>query len=116
MKLLFGVAMLLLLVSPPEARAAAADDGYVGIYNLIQQGDALNENGQFASAMAKYSRAQDDLKRFQAANPDWNEKVVEFRIRYLAAKIPLMSSEAAQEAPFRSLHPTRRRHCRSRRL
>jgi hypothetical protein len=99
MKLLFGVAMLLLLVSPPGVLADTADDGYVGIYNLIQQGDALNENGQPAPALAKYSRAQDDLKRFQAANPDWNVKVVSFRLRYLAAKIALLSSEAAQAAP-----------------
>jgi tetratricopeptide (TPR) repeat protein len=99
MKLLFGVAMLLLLVSPPGVRADTADDEYVGIYNLIQQGDALYENGQMAAAMAKYSRAQDDLKRFQAASPDWNAKVVSFRLRYLAAKIALLSSEAAQPAP-----------------
>ena len=94
MKLLFGVAILLLLISPPEARAEAVDDQYVGIYNLIQQGDALNENGQLTPAMAKYSQAQADLIRFQTANPDWNEKVVSFRLRYLAAKIALISSEA----------------------
>ena len=99
MKLLFGVAIFLLLVSPPEARAEAADDQYVGIYNLIQQGDALNENGQLAPALAKYSQAQSDLERFQTANPDWNGKVVSFRLRYLAAKIALISSEAAQAPP-----------------
>ncbi|HXC98573.1 MAG TPA: hypothetical protein VN048_04465, partial [Verrucomicrobiae bacterium] len=105
MKLLFGVAILLLLVSPPEARAEAADDQYVGIYNLIQQGDALNENGQLAAALAKYSQAQTDLNGFQAAHPDWNEKVVSFRLRYLAAKIALISSEAAQ-APPASITPS----------
>jgi len=93
MKLLFGVAIVLLLVSPPGARAEAGDDQYVGIYNLIQQGDALNENGQLAPAMAKYAQAQDDLRRFQAANPDWNVKVVSFRLRYLAARIAMISSE-----------------------
>jgi tetratricopeptide (TPR) repeat protein len=99
MKFLFGVAMLFLLVAPPGARAETADDQYVGIYNLIQQGDALNENGQFASAMTKYVQAQTDLQRFQAASPDWNVKVVSFRLRYLAAKIALISSGGATNAP-----------------
>ncbi len=84
---------MLLLVSSPGARAQTADDQYVGIYNLIQQGDALNENGQASAALGKYARAQSDLKDFQAANPDWNVKVVSFRMRYLAAKVALLSSE-----------------------
>jgi tetratricopeptide (TPR) repeat protein len=93
MKLASVLAIVLLLISSPRLRAQTADDQYVGIYNLIQQGDALNENGQLSAALGKYARAQSDLKDFQAANPDWNVKVVSFRSRYLAAKIALISSE-----------------------
>jgi tetratricopeptide (TPR) repeat protein len=106
MKSLFGVAVMLLLFLPPGVRAQTADDQYVGIYNLIQQGDAFYENGQMAPAFAKYSQAQGDLKRFQAANPDWNVKVVSFRQRYLAAKIALISSGAPPPVITASVAPT----------
>jgi tetratricopeptide (TPR) repeat protein len=93
MKFASTLAVLVLLFLSPGAGAQTADDQYVGIYNLIQQGDALNENGQLSAALAKYARAQSDLKDFQAANPDWNVKVVSFRSRYLAVKVELISSE-----------------------
>ena len=88
----FGVAILLLLALPCAVRADTGDDEYVGIYNLIQQGDALNENGQLAAAMAKYSHAQDDLKR-SAANPGLNV-AGNWPVRYLAAKIAVISMES----------------------
>lgn len=51
MKLASVLAIVLLLISSPRLRAQTADDQYVGIYNLIQQGDALNENGQLSAAL-----------------------------------------------------------------
>jgi Flp pilus assembly protein TadD len=105
MKFLFGAAIAFLLVMPPAVRASVPDDQYVGIYDLIQQGDALNENGQLQAAMDKYVLAQADLKKFQAANPDWNVKVVTFRLRYLAAKIAMISSEAPSGAPVPNAPP-----------
>jgi tetratricopeptide (TPR) repeat protein len=93
MKHLFGVAIVLLLAFVPAANAEGPDDQYVGIYDLIQQGDALNENGQFPAALKKYQQAQSDLSRFKNANPDWNVKVVAYRERYLAARIAILSSE-----------------------
>src|SRR5579863_7103420 len=71
----------------PRVWADGPDDQYVTIYNLIQQGDILNEKGQVASARAKYEDALSVLKRFQAAYPDWNVKVVKFRLNYLAGKL-----------------------------
>lgn len=95
MKLWFRVMLALLMLAPFMARADGPDDQYVEIYNLIQQGDALNENGQSAAAMAKYSLAQSDLTKFQNSYPDWNVKIVAYRLRYLAAKIALISSAPA---------------------
>lgn len=70
-----------------EARGQGAEEQYVRIYNLIQQADALNGNGQFALALPKYLEAQSALQRIQKFNPEWNPKVVTYRLGYLAEKI-----------------------------
>jgi tetratricopeptide (TPR) repeat protein len=86
-KRFFVVTMLCLLAVMPKARADGPDDQYVTIYNLIQQGDLFYEKGQTASARAKYEDALSVLKKFQTAYPDWNVKVVKFRINYLSGKL-----------------------------
>ena len=86
-KRFFVVTMLCLLALMPKARADGPDDQYVTIYNLIQQGDLYYEKGQTASARAKYEDALSVLKKFQAAYPDWNVKVVKFRVNYLTGKL-----------------------------
>jgi tetratricopeptide (TPR) repeat protein len=90
MKRLFGIAILLLLLVP-RLHADGADDQYVQIYNLIQQGDAAGTS-QPAEALAKYSEAQKSLIQFQKSFPGWNEKVVNFRLNYLASKITIVSA------------------------
>ena len=63
------------------------DDQYVRIYNLIQEADKLNSGGQPSEALPKYLEAQTALQRFQKGYPDWNPKVISFRLNYVAAKI-----------------------------
>ncbi|MDB6016359.1 MAG: Tetratricopeptide 2 repeat protein [Pedosphaera sp.] len=92
MKRFLILALLFLLTLAPGAWAEGPDDQYVGIYNLIQQADALNEKGQWAAAMAKYVEVQSALKRFQAGYPDWNVKVVHYRLNYVAVKMAQISS------------------------
>jgi Flp pilus assembly protein TadD len=99
MKRLFIFVVLCLLALSPRAWAEGADDQYIVIYNLIQQGDALSEKGQPPAAMAKYLEAQTALKKFQAANQNWNAKVVKFRLNYLANKITQLSSNMPPTAP-----------------
>ena len=79
--------ILSLLALLPKVWAEGPDDQYVTIYNLIQLGDMYNEKGQVASARANYEDALSVLKKFQAANPDWNVKVVKYRINYLNGKL-----------------------------
>ncbi len=93
MKRIFTVIIFSLVILLPAARAEGPDDQYVSIYNIIQQGDTFNEKGQAASAMAKYAEAETELKRFHANYPDWNIKVVNYRLKYLAAKITELSSQ-----------------------
>lgn len=84
-------AMFLMMFS--VAHAQGPDDQYVRIYNMIQAGDALSAS-QPGDALAKYLEAHSELQRFQRLNPDWNTRVVSFRLNYLAAKIAAMSAQA----------------------
>jgi hypothetical protein len=86
----FSVIVALLLVVP-VARAEGPDEQYVGIYNLIQEADKLNGNDQPSEALPKYLEAQTSLQRFQKGYPDWNTKVISFRLSYVAAKIAAVS-------------------------
>src|SRR6266849_4325047 len=69
------------------ARAEGPDDKYLWIYNLIQEGDALNDSGQAREAVIKYPEAEAALKALRVASPGWNEKIVSYRLEYLASKL-----------------------------
>src|SRR5262245_15310782 len=64
------------------APAGAQDDDYLRILELVEQADALSTNGPTAPALAKYQQAQTALRGFQRAYPDWNAKVVSYRLNY----------------------------------
>ena len=86
----FAVSVALLLALS-GARAEGPDDQYVQIYNLIQEADKLNSGDQPAEALPKYLEAQAALQKFQKGYPDWNTKVISFRLNYVAAKIAAVS-------------------------
>lgn len=107
MKQLFALFVLVLAVGAWSARAQSADDQYVRIYNLIQQADGLAAN-QPADALTKYLAAQTSLRRLQQLNPDWNPKVVNFRLAYLAEKISeLPNAKPRPTAPVVAPKPAR---------
>ena len=94
--------ILALLVAILGARAEGPDDQYIGIYNLIQEADKLNNGGQPREALPKYLQAQSALQRFQKGYPDWNTRIVSFRLNYLSDKISALSAwapPAASAAP-----------------
>jgi Flp pilus assembly protein TadD len=92
MKRLLALMTLCLAAWTPAARAQTADNRYVEIYSVIQQADIFNSAGRLADAMRQYLEAQKDLREFHAAYPTWNEKVVNFRLNYVAAKIAQLSA------------------------
>jgi len=63
------------------------DDQYVAIYGRIQQADSLQSLGQPRAALAGYVGAQTQLQKFQKSYPDWDSKIVGYRLDYLAGKI-----------------------------
>lgn len=87
----FSVIVALLLVLP-GARAEGPDDQYIRIYTLIQEADKLNSSDQPSEALPKYLEAQTALQRFQKGYPDWNTKVISFRLNYVTGKIAGMSA------------------------
>lgn len=93
------VAVLLALSG---ARAEGPDDQYIRIYTLIQEADKLNSSGQPSEALPKYLEAQTALQRFHAGYPDWNVRVIKFRVSYVAGKIAAVSARVPAPAPASS--------------
>jgi tetratricopeptide (TPR) repeat protein len=96
----FFAFVVLLFVLLPSVRADGPDDQYVQIYNLIQEGDAFGPS-QPTQAVAKYTEAQKALRKFQKIYPGWNDRLVNFRLNYLASKITILTANTpgASNAP-----------------
>jgi Flp pilus assembly protein TadD len=75
------------------ARAEGPDDQYVTIYNVIEQGDSLKSAGSAGEALAKYAEAQSALLRLQRLYPDWNPRIVSFRLNYLASQAAALGGQ-----------------------
>ena len=83
----FAVLFAALSLSPMARAQGNPDDQYLIIYALIQQADAFENSGEPRRALDDYAGAQNDLQSFQRVFPDWNPRIVNFRLNYLAAKI-----------------------------
>jgi len=91
---------LVIALSAPQAFAQSTpDDQYVSIYNNIQQADSLLAAGQTRQALNGYGQAQSDLLKFQKVFPDWNVRVVNFRLNYVAGKIGELTAKVPTNAP-----------------
>ncbi|MBI5388377.1 MAG: hypothetical protein HZA90_27245 [Verrucomicrobia bacterium] len=92
MKHSLRVILAALVLAASAVRADGPEDQYVQIYSLIQEADALNDAGQKREALARYAEAQAALAKFPTAFPGWSEKVVSFRLNYIASKLsPLVA-------------------------
>ncbi|NOS70750.1 MAG: tetratricopeptide repeat protein [Verrucomicrobia bacterium] len=104
MNRLFTIVMVA-FVFAISASAQSTEEQYVRIYNLIQQADGFNTSGKPQDALHKYLDAQTALQRLQKVSPDWNPKVVNFRLGYVSEKIssivgkPGAPVESAVEKP-----------------
>jgi hypothetical protein len=93
MKRFLSTITALALGVPILALAQGPDSQFVQIYKLIQQADVSLATGQPRTAAERYLEAQNALKQLQASNPGWNEKVVKFRLNYLAEKLVSLESQ-----------------------
>lgn len=101
MKWLAGFAVLFaaLALSPMARAQGNPDDQYLIIYAIIQQGDAFDNSGEPRRALEDYAGAQDDLQKFQKVFPDWNPRIVKFRLNYLAEKIAEVTAKLPSRPP-----------------
>ena len=90
MKRLCG-SVLLLMWCAYAALGVGPNEEYVRVYSLIQQGEGLEDSKKSTEALAVYMDAERVLKQLKRSNPQWNPKVVDFRLRYLQAKIATLT-------------------------
>ncbi len=97
----FAALMIILLAAglSPALAQQDEDDQYLIIYSLIQQADGLAAAGQPQRALAQYAEVQNELQKFQKIYPDWNPKIVNFRLKYLAEKIADVTAELPPTNP-----------------
>jgi Flp pilus assembly protein TadD len=66
---------------------------------LIEEADKLNDTAQTRAAVTKYLEAQVGLKNLQSAYPEWNPKIVAYRIQYIGLKLDGLTQKLASAAP-----------------
>ena len=79
------------IVLAAAARADGPDDQFIVVYNLIQQGDKAADR---LASYRLYAEAQDGLRRIQKGYPVWNERVINYRLRYCADKLAALQDVA----------------------
>ncbi|MCP5516451.1 MAG: tetratricopeptide repeat protein [Verrucomicrobiales bacterium] len=103
-----GFALLgVLLWFAPRLAAQTPDEMFVGVYNLVLQGDSLQQGGQESAAQEKYGAALQQLKELEARYPYWNRRVVEYRLKYLEARVKPEEAAPAEAAVPAGPPPTR---------
>lgn len=90
-------------------RGEGADDAYIRIYNLLQQADANSGAGRLNEAREGYNEAKRGLLALQQNFPRWNDRVVNFRLRYVTEKLAslkdLPNTAATASAPTNAPAP-----------
>jgi hypothetical protein len=87
-----------LLLAWSGAWAQGPGDEYVRIYSLIHEADNLNSDQQPGDALPKYLEAQTALQQLQKGYPNWNPKVISFRLLYVASNIAALSARSPAPA------------------
>jgi len=99
------VAVMSLVIFPQVQGAVSPQDQYVVIYNLIEQAETYHQIGLTADTLARYRQAHAALKQFQSEHPDWNPRIVNFRLDYLASRIASLASRTTVPAPLPAAAP-----------
>lgn len=94
MKRLVALILVVACGVTPRVLGQVLDDDYVQIFKLIQEADALTSLSP-SQALAKYLDAQAALDRLHKGSPDWNTRIVNYRLKYLADKIATLSANTA---------------------
>lgn len=71
------------------------DDKYLKIYSLLEEADKLGGAGDTRQAVPKYLEVQNAIKELQASNPDWNSKLLTYRLDYISSRLEALTKKAA---------------------
>ena len=63
------------------------DDLYIQVYNTILGADEAWQMGKKREAWQLYQQAQNFLKDIKTQYPNWNQKLIDFRLSYVDAKL-----------------------------
>ena len=63
------------------------DDLYIQVYNTILGADEAWQMGKKREAWQLYPQAQNFLKDIKTQYPNWNQKLIDFRLSYIDAKL-----------------------------
>lgn len=94
-KVLMNWALVGLLALPlisNQVRSQGADQDYIEIYKLIKEADQYRDTGLAEQAATAYAQASNRLRTFQKTNPSWNNRVIEFRLKYIAREMGKLPS------------------------
>jgi len=99
MKLSWAVLLLSLVLLLSAHAQLEADEKYISISSLAQQGDNLVATDP-RTALTAWGDAQAQLRRFQKMYPDWNPGLISYRLEDVTKKIAgLQGESAATNAP-----------------
>lgn len=88
--------LVLICLGTVLLRGDGADDAYIRIYNVLQQGDAHLESARLTEARDAYAEARKGLLSLQQNFPAWNDRVVNYRLRYISEKLQLLKNQLGQ--------------------
>lgn len=72
------------------------DDLYVEVYNTIQGADEAWQMGKKRDAYNLYQRAHGFLENIKKEHPDWNQKLIDFRLSYVNSKLEQFTKDSVQ--------------------
>ncbi|HXJ76628.1 MAG TPA: hypothetical protein VNM37_27475, partial [Candidatus Dormibacteraeota bacterium] len=93
MRLSLAAAAALLLAAALPGSAQVPDDRYVRVYSMIEEADKLKGTGDSRSAVTRYLEAQVALKEMQQAFPEWNSKLVAYRLDYVSTQLAALTEK-----------------------
>jgi Flp pilus assembly protein TadD len=86
------VGLLALPLISNQVRSQGADQDYIEIYKLIKEADQYRDTGLAEQAATAYAQASNRLRTFQKTNPSWNNRVIDFRLKYIAREMEKLPS------------------------
>lgn len=96
LKTFVWLAFAILLTTSVVAQSTDPDDQYLAIYGQIQEGDSAVDSGKGETALALYQKAQAALEQLHKKYPNWNTKLVGFRMDYVQQKIDALSAKSTK--------------------